>query len=341
MTAGTPAPHSAVATAAVQTRGRRPLSRTWPLASRGLVNGLLIRDLVATARPGQWQKNLLLYAALIFSAGEAWSPATPEVWAPMLLAVTAGFWLFNAAASGAYFVNDALDAVRDRAHPRKRARPVAAGRIPRGVAFALGAALMAGATAGALALRLEFGLALLAYVALTLAYSLLLKHLVVVDLLAVAGGFALRAVAGAAAIEVPASPWLYVCTALGALFVVATKRRQELALLDGAGAEARSAHRAVLGAYTPRTLEACAATAIAAAVVGYALYAATAPNLPPDHSMLLTVPLVAFGFARFRHIAARNPARSADEIVARDAPLAAAIVLFVVTALVVLGRGGV
>ena len=314
----------------------RPAPEAAAVVSLASRRGSRVRDLLGTARPAQWQKNLLVYSALIFSAGEAWTPRDPSDWVPLLVTATAAFWLFNVVASGAYFVNDALDAERDRAHPRKRTRAVAAGRLGRRTALVIGGALLLAGVAGAFILRAPFGFAVLGYAALTLAYSVALKRVVVADVVTVATGFALRAIAGALAIDVPASPWLYVCTTLGALFVVVSKRRQEAALLASGG----PAHREVLREYTPEFLDQLATVALAATIGGYAVYAATAPNLPRDHSMLLTVPFVLYGLLRFRLVAIREPERNADELVLRDPPLLASIALFLVTSLAVLARGG-
>lgn len=299
-----------------------------PLAGAG---GLGI-DLVRTARPQQWAKNLLLYAGFIFSARTEWSWRQPDEWMPLLLMATAGFIVFNVLSSGTYFINDAVDAEADQRHPRKRLRPVAAGRISPRNAWLIGVTLLTAGACAALLIEASFALAALAYVLITLAYSLLLKQLVIVDVLAVATGFALRGIAGALIIGVPISPWLYVCTTLGALFIAAMKRRQEVMLLDGAAAS----HRAVLGEYSVPVLDQMASVALAATIVAYSLYTTTAENLPANHSMLFTLPWVLYGLFRFRLLADRQPERNADELIAHDLPLLVAIVGFGLTALVVL-----
>ncbi len=292
----------------------------------------VLRDLLVTARPQQWLKNLLLYAGFVFSARTAWGWRDPETWAPMLLTASAAFALFTVAAAGGYFINDALDAERDRAHPRKRERPVAAGRLRLRAAAGAGGLLVAVAVAGSLALDLAFGAILLAYVALTAAYSLALKHLVIVDVLVIATGFALRAIAGAAAIDVPVSPWLYVCTTLGALFIAVMKRRSEVVLLERESAD----HRHALGEYTWSVLNQMAAVSMAATIVAYALYATSAENLPDNHSMLATLPLVLYGMFRYQLISERKPDRQAEELLLRDIPLLLSIALFGLTAFAVL-----
>ncbi len=290
--------------------------------------------MLVTARPGQWPKNALLYAAFVFSAGASWSWRSTDQWLPMLLQATAGFLIFCLLASAMYFVNDAADAASDRAHPHKRARPVAAGQLSKGSAVSIGGTLAVLGLAGAAWLGSLFFVVATTYVALTVCYSLLLKRLVVVDLLAVASGFGLRAIAGAAAIAVPVSPWIFIVTMLGALLLVTVKRRQEIALpLPAKPDEAR---RAVLDQYTPAYLDQVISVATSATVVAYAMYVTTAPNLPRDHSMLVTLPIVLCGLLRFRWIAERQPDRNVDELIFRDGALLASVALFGLTALVVL-----
>ena len=292
----------------------------------------LVRDLLVTARPMQWSKNLLLYAGFIFSARTEWSWREPEDWFPLLLVTTAAFLLFNAISSGTYFFNDSMDAERDRLHPRKRFRPVAAGRITPGQARVAGCGLIVAGVALGFLLEPMFGVAAAGYAALTLAYSLALKQIVIVDVIVIATGFALRAIAGAAAIDVPISPWLFVCTTLGALFIGSMKRRQEVLLLDVNAAE----HRRVLGEYTVPVLDQMSSVSMAAAIVAYSMYVTTADNLPANNSMLFTLPFVLYGLFRFRLIAERTPERNSDELIVRDLPLLASVVLFGLTALVVL-----
>lgn len=291
-----------------------------------------VRDFLIACRPMQWQKNLLLFAAFIFSARAAWVWDDSGTWGPLLLMAFAGFWLFNAIASGEYLLNDALDVERDRLHPRKRYRPIASGRLPLSVAYAGGALLVVGGVAGAFVLEVHFGMIAAAYAALAAAYSLWLKRLVIVDVVVIASGFALRAVAGAAVINVPISPWLFVCTTLGALFISVAKRRQELILM----AADAGAHRGVLGEYTLEVLDQMSSVSASATIVAYALYVVSAENLPSDHSMLLTLPFVLYGVFRYHLIAEQQPEKNADELISRDVPLLISVVLFGLTALAVL-----
>lgn len=304
-------------------------------ASVGRSTGGVLGALIVAGRPMQWQKNVLVYAALIFSGGAAWTLREPSTWVPLLTLATLAFVLFNVIASGEYLVNDVVDVERDRLHPRKRARPIASGRVPLTLAATVGVALIALGIAGGLVISVSFAVVAATYAALTLSYSLWLKRLVIVDVVVIAFGFTLRALAGAVAIAVPISPWLLVCTTLGALFIAVAKRRQELVLLT---AEAQE-HRAVLGEYTVGILDEMSSVAASATIVAYVLYVVSAEALPENHAMLLTLPFVLYGVFRYRLIAERSPERNADELISRDLPLLVSVILFAVTALVVLAIG--
>lgn len=292
---------------------------------------------IALARPRQWVKNLLLFAALLFTAGDGWTPSDPGSWLPLALRAALGFLVFCALSSGGYFLNDAHDAEADRAHPRKRERPVASGTITAEVATRAGGLLLVAGALAAFGLGVAFGLAALAYAAGTLLYSAALKRLPLLDTTVVAGLFALRAAAGAFAIEVTASPWLLACTFSGALFVTAVKRQQEARLLGPVVAR----HRSSTG------VSVAARTALAALVVGaavatagiYLAYALTAENLPEDGSMLVTAPLVAAGLARYWWVARTHTERDADEVVLRDPLLVVVVGAFVLLSLALLTRG--
>ncbi|MEI6137498.1 MAG: UbiA family prenyltransferase, partial [Chloroflexota bacterium] len=236
------------------------------------------------------------------------------------------------AASGGYLLNDARDAAADRLHPTKRTRPVAAGQLPVAVAMTVGGALLLGALVVAALLDVALCRALAAYAAVTLAYSLLLRRVAGLDVLAVAAGFALRAIAGAVAIAVPVSAWIVVCTALGTAYVVLVKRSQERALLH----EDAWAHRPAQVAYGERGAQQLARVMALVTVAAYAAYTLSAPNLPANHAMVVTVPLVAFGLWRYGVAAHRAPDRNADELLARDRPLLLTIAAFAITAFVVL-----
>ena len=253
----------------------------------------LARALLISLRPRQWAKNALLLAPLIF----ALKATDPEAIRSALLGVLA----FSLLASGVYLGNDLADRDRDRAHPLKRSRPVAAGELPPSLAAA--AALALGAAGLALGWRLGagfFGWAV-GYLGLQALYSALLRNVAVLDVFAVAAGFVVRVVAGAEAIAVPVSNWLYLCTLLLALFLALEKRRAELLLL---GSEA-ARHRGILGSYGLGLLDQLAGISAGAAVLAYALY-----TLSPDTThkfgtdrLKYTVPLVLFGVFRYLWLA--------------------------------------
>ena len=279
-------------------------------------------------RPGQWQKNLIAYAALLFSAGSGWDPGDGAEATRLFGRASVAFALLCLAASGGYLLNDARDAAADRLYPVKRLRPVAAGLLPLDGAIAAGVGLIFGALVIAATVSEPLFYTLGAYSLVTLSYSLLLRGIGGFDVIALAAAFALRAVAGAAAIEVPVSVWLIVCTGLGAAYVVLVKRAQERLLLHEEAPEHRPSQR-VHG-------ERGAVVLAVLTVTAYAAYTLTAPNLPANHAMVLTVPLVAVGFVRYAIAARRAPGRNADELLARDRPLLLTVVAFVATAFTVL-----
>lgn len=212
-------------------------------------------------RPKQWTKNVLVFAAP-GAAGVLFHPV------PFLHALAA-FALFCAVASGTYLLNDAMDAPADRQHPVKRHRPVAAGVVSVRLALVVGGVMMAAGIALGALLRLQLGLVLGIYVALQVAYSSYLKHMPIYDITCVAGGFLLRAIAGAVAIPVAVSEWFLIVTTFGSLLMVTGKRLAEHAELG----EGRGGHRATLDAYTISFLRIVVAMSATGAVVGYALWA--------------------------------------------------------------------
>lgn len=220
-----------------------------------------LRAALAAVRPRQWTKNVLVFAAPV-AAGVA-DQGTPA------LRALAAFGLFCLVASGSYLVNDALDAEADRAHPIKRNRPVAAGLIPVPVALGAGVALEAAGVALAGLLTWQLTVTLAVYVAVQVAYNLRLKHLPVWDLVCVASGFVLRAIAGGVAVAVPVSQWFLIVATFGSLLMVTGKRLAELLELgDGGGA-----HRKTLDEYSATFLRTILAISAAGASIGYALWA--------------------------------------------------------------------
>ena len=291
------------------------------------------RPLLTALRPRQWLKNGLVLLAFAFAVGEAWEVTDPDSWAPLLARTLLAGLAFCAVSSAGYLVNDLRDIERDRLHPRKRRRPLASGALSTRTAWATAPALLVAGGALGSALGWRFAAVLAAYLALTLLYSFALKHVAFVDLLALALGFVLRAVAGGVAIDVPISPWLYLCTLLGALFVAIAKRRHELtALGDGA-----SGHRPILTEYSVGLLDQMMGIVAASTVMAYALYTVTAPNLPANGAMLATMPFVLYGIFRYLSLVHRREAGgSPEEALLQDRPLQLTVVLWIATAMTIL-----
>ncbi len=286
-----------------------------PERSAGSVAVALWRSL----RPHQWIKNGALLAALIFSRrGALWSSVGRA-----LVAVA----LFCAIVGAVYLFNDILDRERDRLHPEKKLRPIASGELPIPLAGAASALLAAGGLAGAVALSPQFAWAAGAYLALQLGYSLLLKHLVLIDVFAIAAGFVLRVVACALAIAVPISNWLYLCTLLLALFLALAKRRAELETLE----EAAGGHRKNLALYSVPLLDQLLGIVSACTILAYALYTLapdTAQKFGTD-ALKFTIPCVIFGLFRYLFLIHRHGAGGSPErVLLADAPLLADIALF-------------
>jgi len=278
----------------------------------------LPRALLVSLRPHQWIKNLVVFAALAFSK-HLFEPDAA-------LRAAMAFAVFCALAGAAYLVNDVLDAEQDRQHPVKRHRPVASGALPSRVARAAAAALTVAALAAAVWLGRDFVLVAIAYFLLTLAYSLLLKHHVILDVLAIALGFVLRAVAGAVAIEVRFSDWLLVCTILLALFLALAKRRHELVSLEDA-----AGHRRSLREYSPYLLDQMIAVVTASCLTAYAFY-----TLAPDtvekyrtDRLAWTIPFVIYGIFRYLYLVHRkDQGGSPSDVLLADRPLLVAVALW-------------
>ncbi len=279
-------------------------------------------SLLAAARPKQWIKNLLLYLAVFFTANEVWYPGDLGETASVVGKATLAVLIFSMLSGAMYILNDVVDAERDRRHPKKRLRPIASGRLSIPTARYAAALLTAVGLAGAFALGQPFGWISAVYVLMMLAYSLALKQIVMIDVAVISAGFVLRAAAGAAAIDAPISNWLYLCAGLGALFIALCKRRGEI---ETAGAGAPD-QRSTLAMYTPALLDRLIIGAAMAAAAAYALYTLTAPNLPSNNAMLLTVPLVLIGLGRYAYLVkVRRMGESPEDMLTSDVPLAASV----------------
>jgi 4-hydroxybenzoate polyprenyltransferase len=289
-----------------------------------------LRDLLQLLRPMQWSKNAVLFAALIF--------AKHLFVLSDLITVTLGFLAFCSLASGAYVMNDLRDCERDREHPLKSLRPLPSGRVRRGTATALSATLVLAGMLAAIALRPAFGLLAGVYFLLQVAYTFWLKEVVILDVMSIAAGFVIRAVAGGVIIAVPVSPWLIVCTFLLALFLGFSKRRHELILLEARATN----HRASLKEYSPYFLDQMIAVVTASTVVAYAIYTASPEvrdKLGTD-KLYLTIPFVLFGIFRYLYLVhQREEGGNPTQLLLRDQPLLIDVLLWVITATLLLYWG--
>ncbi len=286
-------------------------------------------NLLISLRPGQWTKNLLVFAALIF--GERLFDRTAD------LRVAMAFVIFCALSGVVYLVNDILDRENDRRHPLKARRPIASGALPVGTAAAAAVAIGAGALAAAFVLGVPFGIVAAAYVALQALYSGPLKQIVIIDVLTIAFGFVLRAVAGGVVIGVPISNWLLVCTILLALFIALAKRRHELVLLsDGA-----IGHRAILGEYSPYLLDQMISVVTASTLVAYIFYTISAETEQKfgTPGLGLTIPFPLYGIFRYLYLVhRRDGGGSPAELLITDRPLLACVALWALAVIVIIYR---
>ncbi|HLJ68956.1 MAG TPA: decaprenyl-phosphate phosphoribosyltransferase, partial [Chloroflexota bacterium] len=246
----------------------------------------------------------------------------------------AALLLFCLLSASIYLLNDAADAEADRRHPLKASRPIAAGRVSVRNAVTLALAGMATGLVLSALLDYRFGLIALGYVALMVAYTFYLKHLVLIDVFAIAGGFVLRAAAGAAVIHVSISPWLYLCTILLSLFLGFGKRRHELLLLE----ESARVHRRNLGEYTAELLDDLINIVAGATIIAYSLYTFFASAVPrQSHAMMVTIPFVLYGIFRYLLIVNRRDFGGApEEALLRDIPLMVDLVVWAVAAEIIL-----
>jgi 4-hydroxybenzoate polyprenyltransferase len=255
----------------------------------------VLAALLVSVRPRQWVKNLFVFAGVIFSH---------KLFTPDVTRAFAAFAVFCALSGVVYLLNDVADRERDRVHPTKRKRPVASGALS--VRAALGAALVLAviALAAAAALGRPFLLTAVAYVVLLVVYSAKLKHVVIVDVITVATGFVLRAVAGAVAIDVEISGALLICTVLIALFLALGKRRHEYLTLDAEAAR----HRPILAEYSAALLDQMIAVVTASTVTAYALYTMAPETVAKFDTRLLpaTLPFVLYGIFRYLYLLYRK-----------------------------------
>ena len=288
--------------------------------------------LARSLRPHQWTKNLIIFGAL--GLGGRLLDASS------VLLASAAFLIFCALSGVVYLVNDVADREADRQHPVKRFRPIASGDVPVRTAIGAAVVLVTVALAAAFWLGPLFGVLAASYVGLLALYSGPLKHIVIIDVLTIAIGFVLRAAAGAVAINVPISHWLYVLTILLALFLALSKRRHELVLLEGRA----TGHRRILEEYSPYLLDQMISVVTASTIVAYAFYTVSpeiVEKLGTD-KLVLTLPFPLYGIFRYLYLVhKREGGGSPAEMLVTDRPLLVCVALWAIAvAIIIYGPGG-
>lgn len=292
----------------------------------------MLAALLESMRPKQWVKNGIVFAALVFDV--------QLFLVQPFLRTVAGFVVLCVLSSSVYLFNDLADIEKDRLHPKKRLRPLPSGRLDKNVALAAAVILPLVALPASFSLGWRFGVVASVYLITNILYSFWLKHVVIIDVLLLAAGYVLRVVAGVALITVERfSPWLYICISLLALFMGFGKRRGELVLL-GNGNNVGS--RKVLEEYTVPFLDELINLVSTATVLAYSLYTFSAPNLPDNHAMMLTIPFVMYGIFRYLYlIHIKGEGGAPDELVLTDRPLQITFALWGLSAVLVLYLGKV
>lgn len=286
-----------------------------------------MRPLLVSLRPVQWSKNLFVLAPIVF--------AERLTDAEMLIRAAVAFTAFSAGASAIYLVNDLRDRERDRLHPIKSRRPLAAGTLKPAVAVVAAALLALGAFASEALLGPGFAIILAVYFGLNLGYSFGLKNIVILDVMIVASGYVLRVAAGGVAVQVDVSTWILLCTTFFALFLVFSKRRHEIMLLAGDAAN----QRAVLHDYSPTFLDQMINVVTASTLLSYALYTLSEETVAKfgGLGLVYTIPFVLFGIFRYLYLVyqATNE-RNPTEAVLTDVPSVLNFALWSLTAIAII-----
>jgi 4-hydroxybenzoate polyprenyltransferase len=281
-----------------------------------------IKLLILQLRPKQWTKNLLLFAAPIFSI--------KEIGSEDVAAVILGFFLFSFVAGSIYILNDYMDRDADRKHPEKRCRPMASGRLSPGLAIVFGGLLFTASLISAFAISPLFMALLLFYFALNVAYSIRLKHVVIIDIMIIAAGFVMRAIAGGLVIHVNFTPWFLLCTMLLSLFLAISKRRHEFILLQAH----KGNHRKVLESYSADLLNQLNTIVATATIMSYSLFTFTS-----NHTVHLmwTIPFVIYGIFRYLFlIHMKDQGGAPEKVLVEDKHILGTVMLFALTSIVIL-----
>jgi 4-hydroxybenzoate polyprenyltransferase len=279
----------------------------------------MLRYIFKAMRPKQWTKNLFVFAALIFDR------KLFDLYSLERTLIT--FGLFCLLASSVYIINDIMDIEADRSHPVKKNRPIASCKLPVKLAVIVAILLLVIALAGSYLLNLGTFIIFLIYFILNLAYSKWLKHIAIIDVLVIAACFVLRVAAGVSVIQVERfSPWLYVVTTLFALYLGFGKRRAELSVLIP---ENTTSHRRVLAGYSIEFIDQLITIVSATTIIAYSLYTFSAPNLPENHTMMLTIPFVLYGIFRYLSLIQINKkGGEPEDLLLNDRPLQITIALW-------------
>lgn len=286
----------------------------------------MLPALIKTMRPAQWTKNGVVFVPLVFDV---------KLFRIGPLSQTlAGFLMLCLISGTVYLINDMVDIERDRQHPTKRNRPLPSGQLSKSTAITAAILIPAVVLPLSFLLDLTFGFILTGYLTLHIAYSFRLKNMVIIDVMVLAAGFVLRVAAGVPLVQAERfSPWLYVFTTLLALFLGLGKRRQEILLYKSEAGNTRP----ILVHYSLPFLDEMIAVVTAGAVMTYALYTFSAPNLPENHTMMLTIPFVIYGIFRYLYVIhIQGNAGAPDEVLLTDHPLQVAVALFMLSVVVIL-----
>lgn len=267
--------------------------------------------LIKSMRPKQWAKNIFIFVPLLFDE----KLLQPQ----LILRTTAAAILFSLISSAIYLMNDLGDIDRDKLHPVKRSRPLASGELSPVLARGVSIALPLIALPLGFLLDPYLGLIMIIYLIQNVAYTFWLKHVVILDVMTIAAGYVLRVAAGTFVINATRfSPWLYIFTTFLSLLIGLSKRRNEVTLLQGNANE----HRAILEEYDIRFLDELIGMVAACAIMSYSLYTFSAPNLPANHTMMLTIPFVIYGVFRYLYLVhVKQLGGEPEEIFLKDKPL--------------------
>jgi 4-hydroxybenzoate polyprenyltransferase len=286
----------------------------------------LLLGIFKTLRPKQWTKNGFIFAALVFDL--------KLFQVEPLFKTLLGFALLCLISGAVYLINDLVDIEKDRQHPIKKNRPLPSGQVSIKAAVITAIILPAFCLPLSFLLDLTFGVIITGYLLLQIAYSFVLKNIVIVDVFAIAAGFVLRVASGVPLVEAERfSPWLYIFTILLSLFLGLGKRRHELVLLKNQAVNTRS----ILNEYNLPFLDAMMSIVTTGTIITYAFYTFSAPNLPGNHLMMLTIPFVIYGIFRYLYVVhVQGNGGAPDEVLLTDRPLQATLALFGLTVLVIL-----